>query len=316
MKMAKAGPSAPIKPEHFRTQYGQSAHGRLTIRPAGPRAGLRAVGNVGGEQDDSEGGEAAPGPVNRDRKEDGDKDDEKADNQSVTPIAAVTAPPSDAGKKKKKSKLHPQERIDKLWKNFDPEYLGKATRILPEPIPTSTTKKSKAPKSQNAAESYREARAQCEQSVRKIIDECLIVNQKYTDVHFDLERDLKVTQKRDCIDGLVQDDDDKDNPTDVKRVTDLFDDPKFYSEGAGFDDIIQGATGDCWMMSAFSVLSCSEHLIRSVCVVQDQDVGVYGFVFFRGWSNNGCNTLYTNISRWRMASNHHRRQALSLLAVL
>jgi len=35
-------------------------------------------------------------------------------------------------------------------------------------------------------------------------------------------------------------------------------------------------------MSAFSVLTCKEELIRKVCVIQDQEVGVYGFVFFRG----------------------------------
>ena len=274
--MPKAAPAHPTKPKHFREALIKPAHGRLSIRSAEHRAGTHSVGNVGDEAGGSEDGGVNPQATSEEKTEDGagDRGQEQADNQSVADVATAA--------KKKSSKLHPQERINKLWKNYDPEYLGKATRILPEPIPTSNIAKRRAPKSQNAAESYREARAQCEQSVRKIIEECLAVNQKYTDVHFDLEQDLKVTRRRNCIDGLVQDDDDKDDPEDVKRVTDLFEDPKFYSEGAGFDDIIQGSTGDCWMMSAFSVLSCSEHLIRKVCVIQDQDVGVYGFVFFRG----------------------------------
>lgn len=287
--MPKAAPLPRTKPKHLQTIHGPSSHGRLSIRAAGARTGLGGVGNVGDGTAGSEDGEANERTGREEKKgeDDGHKEEEHADDQSVAPTANGSAPPqSEFGKKKKKPKLHPQERINKLWKNYDPEYLGKVTRILPEPVPASTASKSTAPKSQNAAESYREARAHCEQSVRKIIDECQAVNQKYTDVHFDLERDLKVTMKRDCIDGLVQDDEDRDTPDDVKRVTDLFDDPRFYSEGAGFDDIIQGATGDCWMMSAFSVLSCSEHLIRRVCVIQDQEVGVYGFVFFRGKFRN------------------------------
>lgn len=280
--MPKATPTARVMPKHLRTTHAQPDHGRLSIRPADPRARSRTVGNVGDNAEGPENGEAITKAVDEEKEGDGDggKDQEKADNKPIE-TSAAPAFSAEAGKKKK-PKLHPQERINKLWKNYDPEYLGKATRILPEPIPTSTAMKRSTPRSQNAAESYREARAQCEQSVRKIIDECLALNQKYTDVHFDLERDLKVTRKRDCIDGLVQSDEDRDNPADVKRVTDIFEDPKFYSDGAGFDDIMQGNTGDCWMMSAFSVLSCSEHLIRSVCVIQDQEVGVYGFVFFRG----------------------------------
>ena len=188
------------------------------------------------------------------------------------------APPSVAPKE---SKQHPQKRINKVWKNYDPQYLGRVTRILPEVATPTVTAKSIS-RSQNASESYRQAKEQCERDVQKIIDECYALNQKYTDVHFDLESDLKVTGNRDCIDGLVDDRDTKDQPWDVKRVTDLFDNPRFFSEGAGFDDIMQGGLGDCWLMSAFSILTCREGSIDRVCVKRDQEVGVYGFVFFRG----------------------------------
>lgn len=52
---------------------------------------------------------------------------------------------------------------------------------------------------------------------------------------------------------------------------DIFDDPKFFKEGAGYDDIVQGGLGDCWMMSAFSVLSCKQELLERVCVIRDEE---------------------------------------------
>lgn len=132
-----------------------------------------------------------------------------------------SAPSSEAGpaRRKKRSNVHPQKSISKMWKNFDPDYLGRVTRILPETTTSSSVSNSRIQRSQNASESYRQARAACEETVGKIVEECRALNQKYTDVHFDLERDLKITQKRDCIDGLVQDDEDRDYPADVKRVT-------------------------------------------------------------------------------------------------
>lgn len=279
--MAGPGPSVPSKPIQLRGPKVSPGHGRRSkgIFPT-PQVG---VGRVGDEKEEAglENGEVQPDQNDGD-DEKSQQPDDRSDAQSAAGQPPNSSPPSETPKKKK-SKLHPQQRITKAWKNFDPEYVGKVTRVLPTSAPAVASSKPKPARSQNAAESYQQAREQCEADVRKIINECLALNQKYTDVHFDLEADLKVTRKRDCLDGLVQngDEEDKDDPADVKRVTDLFDDPKFFSDGAGFDDIIQGSTGDCWLMSAFSVLSCSEHLIRRVCVIQDQDVGVYGFVFFR-----------------------------------
>lgn len=219
------------------------------------------------------------------------------DNEDQAPLQGVVEEPDQAGSDaggtssapKKDTKTHPQIKINKVWKNYDPQYLGRVTRILPE-VGTPTVSSKSLSRSQNASDSYRQAKEQCERDVQKIIDECTSINQKYTDVHFDLEQDLKVTGARDCIDGLVQDDDDKDQPWDVKRVTDLFENPTFYSDGAGFDDIIQGGLGDCWMMSAFSMLTARPGSIDKVCVARNQDVGVYGFVFFRGKQPDTCMT--------------------------
>lgn len=39
---------------------------------------------------------------------------------------------------------------------------------------------------------------------------------------------------------------------------------------------------DCWFLAAVSALSCNQKFIERVCVIQDEVVGVYGFVFHRG----------------------------------
>ncbi len=140
--------------------------------------------------------------------------------------------------------------------------------------------------------------------------ECYMVNQKYSDPYFDLEdRDL-------CLTGLApnpsSDDSGADgqaygitqngdpvgnlviygappalrlDPPSVKRVGDIFDNPQFFVEGASAKDIRQGREGDCWFLSALSTLcnlEPTEHLINRVCVARDQDVGVYGFLIYRG----------------------------------
>ncbi|KAK5087023.1 hypothetical protein LTR05_004194 [Lithohypha guttulata] len=201
----------------------------------------------------------------------------QSDSGSEAPLADER--PDTQGKKKNKPKLHPQERINQLWANFGPEHLGKITKILPDTVPSvDQTRKPKG--SLNATNTYNEARSRCEDAVKRIVAECIASNTKYSDL-FNIEADLKVNRRRDFLDGLLQDPDNRFEPSDVKRVSDIFDKPTFFSNGATSDDIIQGANGDCWLMSAFSILSCSKELVEKVCVIRDQDVGVYGFVFYR-----------------------------------
>lgn len=68
----------------------------------------------------------------------------------------------------------------------------------------------------------------------------------------------------------------------LTRVQDIFDNPRFFVDGASANDIRQGNDGDCWLMSALCTLSNKKDLIDRVCVARDEDVGVYGFVFHRG----------------------------------
>jgi Calpain family cysteine protease len=46
--------------------------------------------------------------------------------------------------------------------------------------------------------------------------------------------------------------------------------------------VVQGNDGDCYLMAALCGLGNMEGLIDRICVIQDQAVGVYGFVFHRG----------------------------------
>ncbi|KAK4452386.1 calcium-dependent cysteine-type endopeptidase [Podospora aff. communis PSN243] len=70
-------------------------------------------------------------------------------------------------------------------------------------------------------------------------------------------------------------------PKSVKRVGEIFDDPKFYIDGPTANDVRQGRDGDCWLMAALCTLSNKPGLIEKLCVHHDPDVGVYGFVFHR-----------------------------------
>lgn len=70
-------------------------------------------------------------------------------------------------------------------------------------------------------------------------------------------------------------------PLAVKRVVDIFDDPKFFIDGPTAHDVRQGRDGDCWLMAALCTISNKPGLIEKCCVAHDQEVGVYGFVFHR-----------------------------------
>ncbi|KAL7273069.1 hypothetical protein RUND412_004093 [Rhizina undulata] len=126
--------------------------------------------------------------------------------------------------------------------------------------------------------SFEEARRICVEKVKRIAKECRASNMKYRDVHFDLSIDCDIN--RDCIDGLINKWD-KVKPLGVSRVEDIFEDPKFYINGATAGDVEQGKIGDCWFLAALAIITNVEGLIERVCVARDEETGVYGFVFYR-----------------------------------
>lgn len=97
-----------------------------------------------------------------------------------------------------------------------------------------------------------------------------------SDVDWDIENDRDL-----CLRGLVSPKDESLDPGDVMRITDLFDSPTFFKDGASSSDIEQGGLDDCWFLSALATVATVPHLLDRICVERDEFVGVYGFVFFR-----------------------------------
>ncbi|KAI0376859.1 cysteine proteinase [Hypomontagnella monticulosa] len=204
------------------------------------------------------------------------------DGRTVMAEVPVTLP-----QPKKTKQQTPQEAIDEFWKKFTTKAPGKATTVIPHnEYAEKAAKRSTKAVGTNTQTSYEEAAAVCKAKVAKIVKECLRVNQKYRDPHFDLEVDLK-WGSRDTLESLYNLKEPGDTeassfkPKSVKRVVDIFDDPKFYIEGPTANDVRQGRDGDCWLLAALCTLSNKPSLIEKVCVARDEQVGVYGFVFHR-----------------------------------
>ncbi|RBA09852.1 hypothetical protein FPRO05_05788 [Fusarium proliferatum] len=189
-----------------------------------------------------------------------------------------------------RSKVTPQQAIDKFWKQFTTKNPGKGAQSLATTVIPSNTYTDLAAKRGNQVTttttqaSYEDAAATCRAKVEKIVKECRRINKKYRDPHFDIEVDLKL-YRNDCLHSLsnvenYQPGEDL-RPQSVKRVGDIFEKPCFYIDGPTANDVRQGRDGDCWLMAALCTLSEKPGLIERLCVAHDQDVGVYGFVFYR-----------------------------------
>ncbi|PGH14291.1 hypothetical protein AJ79_03113 [Helicocarpus griseus UAMH5409] len=175
----------------------------------------------------------------------------------------------------------PQKVVDRFWRNFNTKHPGRVFKALPRrsgesrpPQPDSNIARGEA-----ALDSYNRAKQECERAVDRIVKQCMRINQKYTDPHFDIEMDLK-TGRRDCLDGIWRTNE-RMKPKGVKRVTDIFEKPQFYINNATASDVRQGNDGDCWLMAALCTLGNMKGLIDRVCVARNEQVGVYGFVFYR-----------------------------------
>ncbi|KAJ6606943.1 hypothetical protein B0H10DRAFT_2073937, partial [Mycena sp. CBHHK59/15] len=110
------------------------------------------------------------------------------------------------------------------------------------------------------------------------------------DIEFDLENDRAA-----CLNGLSPIDEYY-SPSDVRRVTQIFEKPQFFVDGASSNDIVQGAIGDCWFLSALATMSTAEGLVEKFCVARDEEVGIYGFIFYKG------DLLYTSIPKFEELS--------------
>jgi len=82
----------------------------------------------------------------------------------------------------------------------------------------------------------------------------------FRDIEFDLEND-----KLRCLYGLFETQ--LHSPSGVHRVTQLFEKPQFFVDGASANDIVQGDTlDDAWFLSALATASTAPGLVEKLCV--------------------------------------------------
>ncbi|KAI8601444.1 hypothetical protein EDD21DRAFT_337138 [Dissophora ornata] len=120
------------------------------------------------------------------------------------------------------------------------------------------------------------AREACAAKVDAIVEECMVKNCKFRDSKFDLLND-----RRNCLySSLISETVYKDIAG-TKRLPDLFRNPVFFLNGASPEDIKQGSVGDCWFVASLAVISNIPGLLEQLCVKKNEQVGVYGFIFFK-----------------------------------
>ncbi|KAF8909517.1 hypothetical protein BGZ58_005975, partial [Dissophora ornata] len=120
------------------------------------------------------------------------------------------------------------------------------------------------------------AREACEAKVDAIVEECIENNCKFRDQKFDL-----LNNKEGCLYKSEGSTTTYDSIAGVKRVADLFRKPVFFLNGATPDDIKQGSVGDCWFLASLAAVSNISGLLEQVCVKRNEEIGVYGFIFFK-----------------------------------
>ncbi|GBB88679.1 hypothetical protein RclHR1_15230004 [Rhizophagus clarus] len=114
---------------------------------------------------------------------------------------------------------------------------------------------------------------QTKKKVEMIAKECRATNRKFRDREFDLYVDV--------YDCLYFENAEKFETSGIKRVSQIFEKPQFFIDGSEYNDINQGAIGDCWFVAALAVITNIPSLLETLCVARDEEVGVYGFIFFK-----------------------------------
>ncbi|KAF9480346.1 cysteine proteinase [Pholiota conissans] len=150
----------------------------------------------------------------------------------------------------------------------------------------------------SVTESMRRAYDECKADVARIAAQCRAKNRKFRDVEFDLEND---SQR--CLHNLS--DRDIFTTADVRRISEIFANPVFYSGTPKSAEIVQGAVEDCYLVSALSTMTAVERLIKNLCVARDEEVGIYGFLFYRDcyWVPVLVDDLlFTRVPKWEQLS--------------
>ncbi|CAG8545271.1 14245_t:CDS:2 [Dentiscutata erythropus] len=114
---------------------------------------------------------------------------------------------------------------------------------------------------------------QTKEKIAKISHECREQNRRFRDREFDL-----FVNKDDCLYNKKTE---KFNATNIKRVNSICKQPQFFIDGVEPNDIKQGGVGDCWFVASLAVITNIPKLLETICVARDEEIGVYGFIFFK-----------------------------------
>ncbi|PVH99308.1 cysteine proteinase [Periconia macrospinosa] len=169
--------------------------------------------------------------------------------------------------------------MNKFWDEHVNKTPSKITNIFPPSLYANLLPPKQKPgaKTGNSVlASYEAARDECRARVKRIRQECLRTNEKFTDPDFDIELDWRCKVKN----YLYHTGDDK-VPGSVHRVDWIFEKPSFTIDGFSGSDVKQGLNNDCWFLAALSSACSKPSLLEKICVDRDEACGVYGFVFYR-----------------------------------
>lgn len=179
-----------------------------------------------------------------------------------------------------------QDLILKFWSDYHCKKPGKVTSVLPPSYYGSFVDSELSCPSLKTL-TYEEAAQQCRDDVQGIVKDCERTNNKFSDSEFDIEKDFS-TGDYNCLFGIsrtIDDDDDQPIiPGSVHRIPWIFEKPQFVTDGY-VSDIKQGTSSSCWWLAALASVASRKDLIEKLCIVRNEQCGVYGFVFYRdgGW---------------------------------
>lgn len=119
--------------------------------------------------------------------------------------------------------------------------------------------------------------AECKSQVARIAKRCKTRNMRYrcvphaelsiivVEVEPDRDADFDLAADRGrCLNGLIISE--AYTPSDVQRVTELFQDAEFFSDSPYSNEIIQGHVANCWFISALAATSTVNGLVEKYCV--------------------------------------------------
>ncbi|GKU09197.1 unnamed protein product, partial [Fusarium langsethiae] len=219
--------------------------------------------------------------------------------------------PSAKSLRHRKLSRSPQQVIDKIWKRFSSSRFEQALAVVPLCDQPSQSMSEHTNEAFNTG--YERAVRECRGEIDCIIKECKMMNLKYRDPDWDLETDFE-HRKGNCLNRLDWQkfdlneepklSDEADAPKAVRRVSDIFEQPKFMDRTDG-GCIRQGCLDDCWVIAAFSALASTNGGLHRTCVAHDTGIGVYGFVFYRDGEWIYCiidDKLYLKCPEWHAPS--------------